>query len=144
MERIHATCVVVEGRGVLLRGGSGSGKSDLALRLMSAGAALVADDYADLDARDGGLRATAPPATAGLLEVRGLGVVDVGCVKEAEVVLVVDLVPPDEVERMPEESACVFLGCPVRRVSLAPFEASAVAKVTLAVRLAAGGLALAP
>lgn len=148
MERTHASCVVVGGRGVLLRGASGSGKSDLALRLVFAGAGLVADDYTDLEVRDGGLYATSPQTLSGLLEVRGLGIVPMGrvveCVKEARVGLVIDLVPSGEVERMPEESSCEFLGVSVYRVSLAPFEASAVAKVFLAARLAAGELVVVP
>ena len=63
-EQIHATCIALDGRGVLLRGPSGSGKSDMALRLIDAGAELVADDRVDLDApgrgRRGGIDLAAP------------------------------------------------------------------------------------
>ncbi|WP_040850329.1 HPr kinase/phosphorylase, partial [Nitrospirillum viridazoti] len=76
MIRVHATCVSVGGAGVLLRGASGSGKSDLALRLVDAGALLVADDQVALAADPTAtlLTATAPERLAGLIEVRGLGI----------------------------------------------------------------------
>ena len=145
MEIIHATCIAAGGHGVLIRGPSGSGKSDLALRLIFAGAKLVADDRTVLEVEDGRLKASAPQALAGLLEVRGLGVVAVGSESEATVRLAVDLASPDKVERMPEEfeSTCDLLGVPVRRLVLAPFESSAAAKVLLAVRVAAGEIGMA-
>ncbi|MEO5374826.1 MAG: HPr kinase/phosphatase C-terminal domain-containing protein [Alphaproteobacteria bacterium] len=144
MERVHATCVMIDGHGVLLRGPSGSGKSDLALRLLAAGHRLVADDGTDLRVRDGKVYAASPPGIAGLLEVRGVGVLAVGCVPEAVVRLVVDLVAPDEVERMPDAGVtCDVCGVDVARVALAPFEASAAAKVVMALRVATGSLAMA-
>ncbi len=74
---VHATAVAIEGEAVLLRGPSGSGKSDLALRLIDGGAQLVADDQTLLRRAGGRVLASAPPAIAGLLEVRGVGVVRV-------------------------------------------------------------------
>src|SRR3546814_17418763 len=76
MLRVHATCIAIDGRGILLRGPSGSGKSDLALRLIDGGALLVADDQVILTEADGELTASAPATTAGRMEVRGIGVVD--------------------------------------------------------------------
>jgi HPr kinase/phosphorylase len=135
MTTVHATCVAVDGTGVLLRGASGAGKSDLALRLIDAGAVLVSDDYTRLEALDGALMASAPETIRGLLEVRGLGVVRVPCQAAAPLGLIVDLVAPETVERLPEpEAEAVAGGIAVRRVRLAPFEASAAAKVRLAVR----------
>lgn len=72
---IHATCLVVEKKGVLLLGKSGAGKSDLALRLIDEGARLVADDRVELYFDRGRLKARAPKPIAGLMEVRGLGVI---------------------------------------------------------------------
>ncbi|RMF16145.1 MAG: serine kinase, partial [Alphaproteobacteria bacterium] len=74
-ELVHASCVAWHGRGILLRGPSGAGKSALALRLIEAGALLVADDYVVLDAQStpDRLLAAPPPRIAGLIEVRGLG-----------------------------------------------------------------------
>lgn len=73
---IHATCVALGGAGVLLLGESGAGKSDLALRLIDGGAALVADDRVLLSAHKGILFARAPQTIRGLMEVRGLGILE--------------------------------------------------------------------
>lgn len=136
MFRVHGTCIDIDGYGVLLRGPSGSGKSDLALRLIDGGARLVADDQTELSARDGRIVASPPPVLAGLLEVRGLGILRLGHSPSAPLTLVVDLVSPQAVERLPEPSFCDFSGIRLPRLALAPFEQSAAAKVRLAVRAA--------
>jgi serine kinase of HPr protein (carbohydrate metabolism regulator) len=139
--RIHVTTVAVDGSAVLLRGPSGSGKSDLALRLIDGGATLVSDDYTDLFVRDDILVAAPPDTIAGLMEVRGVGVVRLhpdGVPRQpVPVALLVDLVhEADAVERMPEPQTETLLpGHSVRRIVLNPFEASAPAKVRLAVRI---------
>jgi len=132
MDMIHATCVAIDRVGVLLRGPSGSGKSDLALRLIDGGAALVADDRVVLSAQDGRLVARAPNAIAGLIEARGLGPLAVRAVPAAPVGLVVDLVAGREVERFPEPDSCCLMDVRLPLVRLDPFEASAPAKVRLA------------
>lgn len=134
MVQVHGTCVELAGMGVLLRGPSGSGKSDLALRLIDRGARLVADDRVDLRASGGALIATPPEPIAGRMEVRGIGVIDIPAVAETRLCLVVDLVPPQATERLPEPNFCTFLGIRVPLIALAPFEASAAAKVRLAAR----------
>jgi serine kinase of HPr protein (carbohydrate metabolism regulator) len=131
--------VTLSGIGILLRGDSGSGKSDLALRLIDAGARLVSDDRVDLVARAGVIVASAPATIAGKLEVRGVGIVEMPWVEEADLGLTVDLVAPRDVERLPEPAFCRYLGVALPRLALAPFEASAVAKLKLAVRAAASG-----
>ncbi|MEO5336584.1 MAG: HPr kinase/phosphatase C-terminal domain-containing protein [Magnetospirillum sp. WYHS-4] len=141
MQRVHVTCVALDGVGLLLRGPSGGGKSDLALRLIDAGARLVADDYADLEVKGGRLVATAPETIAGLIEVRGIGVLRVGCLPEAPVALVVDLVPAGAVDRLPEPAVCTDYGLALPLVRLDPFQSSAPAKLRLALRLARGDLA---
>ena len=133
MTLIHATCVAVSGSGVLLRGPASSGKSDLALRLIDGGAVLVADDQVALTARDGRLFAAPPETIAGNIEARGIGVVTLPHDAEALVALVIDLVAPDMVERTPEPARCRYLGIALPLLALAPFEASAPAKVRLAV-----------
>jgi serine kinase of HPr protein (carbohydrate metabolism regulator) len=131
---LHATAVAIEGDAVLLRGPSGAGKSDLALRLIEGGARLVADDQSEL--RRGGAQVLVRPPTAiaGLLEVRGIGIVRVDAVAEVRLTLIVDLVSPEKVERLPEPHLEVVLGLAIPRIALAPFEASAAAKIRIAVR----------
>lgn len=88
-------------RGVLLRGGSGAGKSDLALRLIEAGWRLVADDYAHVWASGGALYACAPDRIAGRIEARGLGILGVAALPLARIVLLVDC-RQEPAERLPE------------------------------------------
>ncbi|KIL97614.1 HPr kinase/phosphorylase [Paramagnetospirillum magnetotacticum MS-1] len=134
MTLVHGTCVAIDGRGVLLRGPSGGGKSDLALRLIDGGAVLVADDQTHLE-REGNALIARPPATiAGWLEVRGLGLVRTPHLDQAPLDLVIDLVTPSEVERLPEPNALELLGLAIRHLRLSPFEDSAAAKVRLAMR----------
>lgn len=138
--QVHGTAIAFAGRGVLLRGPSGSGKSDLALRLIERGARLVADDRVDLSVRRGRVVAAAPRVLAGLIEARGVGIVSAPRRARAEIVLVVDLTKHARVERMPEAERCVVAGVSLPRVRLAPFEASAPVKI----RLALEGLRRAP
>lgn len=132
MHLVHATSVEISGAAVLIRGPSGSGKSDLALRLIDGGATLVADDQTALAPEGDRLFVSPPETIAGLLEVRGLGVVRVPFRPRAPLALVVDLVNSKELERLPEPSSAVFLGLMVPRLAVAAFEASSVAKVRLA------------
>jgi HPr kinase/phosphorylase len=136
MIRVHGTSVALDGAGVLLRGPSGCGKSDLALRLIDQGAQLVADDQTELDLEGDEIAMTAPATIAGQIEVRGVGILRVPSVSSAPLRVVVDLVPMASVERMPEPRACAMLGRSVPLLALAPFEASVVAKLRLALRAA--------
>jgi serine kinase of HPr protein (carbohydrate metabolism regulator) len=129
-ETIHASCVALGDRAVLLTGPSGSGKSDLALRLLDRGAVLVSDDYTVLTARRGALVASAPATIAGRIEVRGVGLVEIGHESGFPVGLVVDLDGPPE--RMPNGRSQVIAGVSLPVVAIAPFEASAPIKVELA------------
>jgi serine kinase of HPr protein (carbohydrate metabolism regulator) len=129
---LHATAVAIEGRAVLLRGRSGAGKSDLGLRLIDAGAGLVADDQSELRRRADTLIVRAPAALAGLIEVRGIGILRLAALAEAPVALIVDLVPPETVERLPMPCSETLLGIVVPCIAVAPFEASAAAKIRLA------------
>jgi HPr kinase/phosphorylase len=139
-EKIHGTCIEVEGLGVLLRGPAGSGKSDLALRLIDDGARLVADDYTELSHEKGKLRARAPNTIEGLIEVRGVGVLKIGGALQAELGAVIDLVSNDQVERLPEDESVEILGMSIPYFRLAPFEASTPAKVRLIVRRVKGDI----
>ncbi len=131
-ETVHATCVAFGDIAILLRGPAGSGKSDLALRLIEAGAVLVADDRVALTAQDGRLVAAAPPALAGLLELRGIGLVGLPHVSGVPVALAVDLVSAQDVERLPDPGWDAYLGVRIRKVAVTPFEQTAVAKLRIA------------
>jgi HPr kinase/phosphorylase len=127
---IHATCVkLASGAGVLLTGASGSGKSDLALRLIDEGAALVADDRCDLFVEGGALTARAPATLAGLVEIRGVGIITMPYENWATIALVVELVSRAEIVRLPEPEQFTELGVSVRSVRLHAFDASTSAKI---------------
>lgn len=131
-DTIHASCVAIGGRGVLLAGRSGVGKSDLALRLIDRGAVLVSDDYTQLVRRNGILRATSPATIAGKIEVRSVGIVEMPHVSNVEVALLIDL--EGSVVRLPDRAARRLAGVDVPVAALAPFEASAPIKVELLLR----------
>lgn len=139
---LHATAVALDGRAVLLRGAPGAGKSDLAARLIvEAGARLVADDRVVVTADVHGRPIARPPdSIAGMLELRGLGLVRVACLAEAPVALLADLT--DRPGRLPDPAYATLCGLAVRRIELDPAAAGAVAKLQLA--LGAGGAAILP
>ncbi len=145
-ELVHGTCVALGRRGVLLRGSPGAGKSDLALRFLALPGegvlcpGLVADDQVYVAAtRDGTLTASVPPTIAGKIEVRGLGIMQMPFLPDAELVLVCDLVGAEAVPRMPPEpqEKTVIAGVPLPTLKLAPFEASAALKLKMALLRAA-------
>ena len=103
--------------------------------MIEAGWNLVADDRVVLSRRGLMLLASPPPSLAGLIEARGVGICRVPFAAEAEVALAVQLVPPDAVERLPQLHSRTFLDLSIPLINIAPFEASAPAKL----RLALGG-----
>ena len=122
-------------RGALIEGGSGRGKSDLALRAIHQGMRLVADDRTEVFVSGGRLFGVAPKPLAGLIEVRGLGMEALTALKTARIVLRVRCVStPDEPQRMPLEVSESVLGVEIPTIELWPFESSAVLKVLLAMR----------
>lgn len=131
---VHATAVALDGVAVLFRGVPGSGKSDLALRLIDEGATLIADDQTALWCRGDVLFAAPPPSIAGRLEARGLGIVGVPHATDVPVVAVFDLMPQAAIERLPEPRTVELLTCVLPLLQLDPTAASAAAKVRLAVR----------
>ncbi|MET0687742.1 MAG: aldolase [Methyloceanibacter sp.] len=145
-ELVHGTCVALGRRAALLRGASGFGKSDLALRFIAlpsdaTGAPmLVADDQVFVEPRgDRAPLVRAPETIAGKIEVRGIGIVDVPFLKEARLVLVCDLVDRPDMPRMAPKplERTVIAGVTVPLVELNAFEPSAPLKLKLALLRAA-------
>lgn len=136
MVTAHATCIAFDGLGILIRGPSGSGKSDLALRAIAEGAQLVADDRVVL-VRDGDhVIASAPSSLHGMIEIRGLGIMRVAAAAEAKIALVADLSDPASIDRLPDRRHCDLAGVSLPWLALAPFEISALAKLRFALAAA--------
>lgn len=129
-ELVHATTVAIGGRGVLISGPAGSGKSDLALRLIDRGAKLVADDQTLVQVSGGEAIASSPPTIAGRMEVRGLGILQLQAANGVPLVLCVELA--DSVERLPTPHSRSIGGVSVREIAVDPRPASAPIKVELA------------
>jgi serine kinase of HPr protein (carbohydrate metabolism regulator) len=130
-ETVHASTVAIDGRAVVILGPSGSGKSDLALRLLDRGFTLVSDDQTVVKKDGERLVASAPPNIAGKLEIRGIGIVDMDTVTNIPVALLVELT--SEIQRLPDESReRPLLGVRLPLISIDAMTASAPSKVALA------------
>ncbi|MGZ5915841.1 MAG: HPr kinase/phosphorylase [Methyloceanibacter sp.] len=143
---IHGTCVALGRSAALLRGASGAGKSDLALRFLALASdgdrapTLIADDQVWIeDGTSGELLASAPATLAGKIEVRGLGILETPHLAVGRLVLVVDLVSDAEVPRMPPDppETVTIAGVALPRLALAAFEPSSPLKLKLALLQAA-------
>lgn len=130
-ENLHASCVASGGRAVLIAGPSGSGKSDLTLRLIDRGFVLVSDDRTILRKEDGKLIASAPETIKGKLEIRGIGIVEMKFVTDVPVALVVELT--GDMQRLPDDSReRLILGAGIPLVNVNAMTASAPSKVAVA------------
>jgi HPr kinase/phosphorylase len=117
---LHASCVAVDGRGILIRGASGTGKSALALQLMALGARLIADDQTILTRIDNRLQANCPAATRGMIEARGVGILAADTLDHADILLIVDL-DRTETERLPPRRHMTLLNLPISLVFASPY-----------------------
>ena len=130
-ENLHASCVASDGRAVLIAGPSGSGKSDLALRLLDRGFTLVSDDRTIVRKDGDRLIASAPATIKGKLEIRGIGIFDMESAGDMPVALVVELTA--DMQRLPDDSReRLILGAGIPLVSVNAMTASAPSKVAIA------------
>ena len=128
MERRHATCVAINRKGILIMGPSGSGKSDLALRLIERGALLVADDQVELNAEKGDLIARSPQTIKGLIEARYIGPLRAPTLDACPIAVILE---PGTPERMPELQTRTLLGIELPLLILPYLEGSTTAKIRL-------------
>ena len=130
-ESVHGSTVAIDGRAVLITGPSGSGKSDLALRLIDRGFTLVSDDQT-IVRRDGDrLVASAPVQIAGKLEVRGIGIMEMTAAADVPVALLVELA--SDIPRLPDDDRELqILGIPLPLIAIDAMTPSAAPKVALA------------
>ncbi|MDQ2893446.1 MAG: aldolase [Pseudomonadota bacterium] len=131
-ETLHATSVAIDRQAVVIQGPSGSGKSDLALRLIDRGALLISDDITLIARVGGALRVRAPDTIRARMEVRGVGIVAVPQVDDVPLALIVRLV--DVVPRLPERRARLIAGVEAREILIDPRPASAPILIELALR----------
>jgi len=130
-ETLHASTVAKEGRAVLISGPSGSGKSDLALRLLDRGFSLVSDDQTHVRREGDRLVASPPPTIAGKLEIRGIGIVEMDNLTDIPVALLVELT--SDIQRMPVDSReRPVLGVPLPLIGIDAMAASAPSKIAVA------------
>ena len=128
LKRIHSTSVVIDDNGVLILGDSGSGKSDLALRLIDNGATLISDDISICRKNSNDIYLYCPPEIKGLLEVREIGIITVPFVERIRLRLVVNLKSNNN-ERFPKESSFRILGIKIPIINIEGKNSSAVAKI---------------
>ena len=137
---IHGTAVAIQGSdfptsAVLLRGFSGRGKSDLAFRLITAGAMLICDDQVSLERRLDKIVAESVESIRGLLEVRGVGLLKYPVAKATQLQLIVDLIPREDVPRLPAKETLDILGIAITSLKLHAFDASTPFKIIKAIEL---------
>ncbi len=128
LKSIHGSSVVLEDNGVMITGESGSGKSDLALRLIDNGATLISDDVTICKKKTDEIYLFCPVQTKGLLEVREVGIVTVPFVEKVKLKMVVKLTD-EHLERLPDQKFLKILGIKIPLLRIDGKSTSAVAKI---------------
>ena len=142
MVNIHATAIARNGCGILIKGRSGSGKSDLALRLITEGMELIADDRVNLKVKDKIIYLTAPKTIQGLIEVHGIGIINQKCIQNVPLRLIVNLRPGCEIERFPHNKSEIINNVPVPSICVDAFEVSTIIKIEIALEIQEGKINL--
>lgn len=127
----HASCVEFKGKGILILGDSGAGKSDLAIRLLDAGGTLVSDDYVEVINENNQVIAKTAPNIGGMIEVRGIGLMNVDFLSETKLDLVLELVTPNLIDRLPEDFYFEEGNAKIPFFKFDGFCSSAIAKINL-------------
>ena len=130
----HASCVEIEGKGIVIFGPSGSGKSDLAIRLIDAGGKLVSDDYVTITNEGNVLYAYPAPNIEGMIEMRGVGLIKLSYLKISTLVLALNLVTDKDIERLPEKNTFRINKAIIPLYNFNAFSVSAIAKIKLLLR----------
>tara|TARA_E500000331_G_scaffold345155_1_gene382319 strand:+ start:368 stop:787 length:420 start_codon:yes stop_codon:yes gene_type:complete len=128
IKRLHATSVAIEDNGVAIFGDPGSGKSDLALRLIDSGATLISDDITVFSKLEKNINLFGIENTKGLLEVREVGIITVPYVEGIKLKLVVRLTDK-VIERIPKKNNINLLGLKFPKLEINGKNSSSVAKV---------------
>lgn len=133
MINIHATTIEYKKKGIMILGESSSGKSDLALRLiMQKNAKLIADDRTEIAIKNGKIIASCPQNIKNMMEIRGIGIINMKAKKNTTISLVVELVKSrEEIERLPAKETFMFADACVEKIRLYPFDCSAPDKVVI-------------
>ena len=131
MKLFHGTAVSYNGSGILILGPSGSGKSDLALRLINEGADLIADDQVLIKLVGKALQLSAPDSISGLIEVRGVGIIKIKPVCYIPLSLIVEIKSGAQLERIPIMKKDLIEKILIPVIKLDAFEGSAIAKIKI-------------
>lgn len=119
LENIHANCIRAHGKGLLILGASGAGKSSLSAQLIALGAVLVADDRCEIWPQQGRLMARAPKPLAGLLELRGIGIIRLPFFPTTPIAALVHLERTTQ-DRMPAPQKATLAGIAVDLLQFNP------------------------
>ena len=136
MINIHASCVEYQGKGILILGAPGFGKSDLCLKMiLNHGATLVSDDRVDLQKKEDEVFAAAPENISGLLEARGVGILRLPCLKKIKIFAVVQIIPEEEkLERLPQNEVYELMSVSLPLLKIKKFDPSGIEKIIAFVR----------
>jgi HPr kinase/phosphorylase len=134
-KQIHGTSICYKQNGLLFLGESGTGKSDLALRLIDKGADLIADDQTILTLKNNEIILSCPEKIKSKLEIRGIGIIEMPSIEEHQLDIVFQLKSFREIERVPNENWIILLNQKIPYYEIDPFELSINAKINFLLKI---------